>query len=100
MDAPLCSINQTLRIDRQGQMCAAEGRTSSEEPRAVVALWICSMRQLVISIGLLVLFQCRLGTADSNCGLPAGAQPINNEMWQSWHQRLKSQIATQDARDV
>ena len=85
-----------VKID---SMCVAEAKGALQGLRAVAALRICSMRRLVISLGLLLL-QCRLGIADSNCGLPTGSQPINNEMWQSWHQRLSNQISTQDARDV
>lgn len=80
-------------------MCIAGAKGGLQASRAVAALRICSMRQLVSSLGLLLL-RCRLGIADSNCGLPTGSQPINNEMWQSWHQRLSNQIATQDAQDV
>ena len=47
-----------------------------------------------------MLLQARLGQAESDCGLNTGAQPLDNDMWRSWHQRMVSQIQAQDAKDV
>ncbi|CAK0758845.1 hypothetical protein CVIRNUC_002651 [Coccomyxa viridis] len=57
------------------------------------------MRLFLASV-LLVLHYGRSGNAASNCGLPTGSSPVDNSMWSSWHQTLKSQIESQDAKDA
>ena len=57
------------------------------------------MRLFLVSI-MLVLHHARFGDTASNCDLPTGASAVDNSMWTSWQQTLKSQIQTQDAKDV
>ncbi len=63
----------------------------------------CSWAQAMGMKGLLFLSVALAGAAGAwadNCGVPSGAAPLSDGMWQQWHNRLSAQIQQQDSPDV
>ena len=49
---------------------------------------------------ILLLSVALAGVWADNCGVPTGAAPLQDGMWQQWHNRLSNQIQQQDTPDV